>query len=79
MKVVPRAEEPAPEAKQLALFVARGHVELPGTTSLLEAQLHDALVPKQTTIRQPKRLQRKYGRRQASPPRLHKQMTLPAH
>ena len=40
--VVPRAEEPAPEPKQLALFVPRGHVELPATTTLLDAQLRDA-------------------------------------
>ena len=40
--VVPCANEPAPEPKQLALFVPRGHVELPGTTTLLEAQLRDA-------------------------------------
>ena len=40
--VVPRAEEPAPEPKQLALLVPRGHVELPATTTLLEAQLRDA-------------------------------------
>ena len=40
--VVPRAEEPAPQPKQLALFIPRGHVELPGTTTLLEPQLRDA-------------------------------------
>jgi hypothetical protein len=40
--VVPRAEEPAPEPKQLALFLPRGHLELPATTTLLEAQLRDA-------------------------------------
>ena len=40
--VVPRAQEPAPKPKQLALFVPRGHIELPGTTTLLEAQLRDA-------------------------------------
>ncbi|MGH1347239.1 MAG: hypothetical protein ACRBN8_37100 [Nannocystales bacterium] len=40
--VVPRAEEPAPEPKQLALFVPRGSIELPGTTTLLGAQLRDA-------------------------------------
>jgi len=40
--VAPRADEPAPVAKQVALFVPRGHVELPATTTLLEAQLHDA-------------------------------------
>jgi len=40
--VVPHADEPAPEPKQLALFVPRGHVELPATTTLLEAQLRDA-------------------------------------
>lgn len=40
--VVPRADEPAPEPKQLALFVPRGAIELPGTTILLVAQLRDA-------------------------------------
>ncbi len=40
--VVPRAQEPAPEPKQLALFVPHGSTEFPGTTTLLEAQLRDA-------------------------------------
>ncbi|MGH1347893.1 MAG: transposase [Nannocystales bacterium] len=40
--VVPWAEEPAPEPKQLAMFVPRGAIELPGTTTLLETQLRDA-------------------------------------
>jgi len=40
--VVPRAEEPAPESKQLALFVPRGYLELAATTTLLDAQLRDA-------------------------------------
>ncbi len=40
--VVPCAEEPAPEPKQLALYLPQGHVELPATTTLLEAQLRDA-------------------------------------
>ena len=40
--VVPRTDEPAPEPKQLALFVPRGVIELPATTTLLEAQLRDA-------------------------------------
>jgi len=39
---VEAVDEPAPEPKQLALFVPRGHVELPATTTLLEAQLRDA-------------------------------------
>ncbi len=40
--VVPCGEEPAPESKQLGLFVRRGHIELPATTTLLEAELGDA-------------------------------------
>jgi len=40
--VVPRADEPAPEPKQLALFVPRGHLDFPSTTTLLGAQLRDA-------------------------------------
>ena len=40
--VVPCPDEPAPEPKQLALFVPRGHIELPATTTLLDAQLRDA-------------------------------------
>ncbi len=40
--VVPRAEEPALEPKQLALFVPRGHLVLPATPISLEAQLRDA-------------------------------------
>jgi len=40
--VVPHADEPAPEPKQLALFVPHGYLELPATTTLLEAQQRDA-------------------------------------
>jgi len=40
--VVPCAEAPAPKPKQLALFVPCGHLQLPGTTTLLEPQLRDA-------------------------------------
>ncbi len=40
--VVPRADEPEPEPKQLSLFIPRGQLELPAITTLLHAQLRDA-------------------------------------
>lgn len=40
--LVPRANEPKPEPKQLPLFIPRGQLEFLPITSLLEAQLRDA-------------------------------------
>ncbi len=40
--VVPCAEEPEPEPKQLSLFIPRGQLELSAITTLLDAQLRDA-------------------------------------
>ena len=40
--IVPRADEPEPEPKQLSLFIPRGQLELPAITTLLHAQLRDA-------------------------------------
>ncbi|MFK7989990.1 MAG: transposase, partial [Sandaracinaceae bacterium] len=40
--VVPCANEPEPEPKQLSLFIPRGQLELPAITTLLHAQLRDA-------------------------------------
>ena len=40
--IVPRADEPEPAPKQLSLFIPRGQLELPATTTLLHAQLRDA-------------------------------------
>ena len=40
--IVPRADEPEPEPKQLSLFIPRDQLELSAITTLLHAQLRDA-------------------------------------